>query len=308
MYYKIGGAGLRLADYKYTITNCNAVPSPICKNTNSLNDKTISRKNLTFTQLQIFGVEFRLGPRREKRAQKRCRRKCLTNLVFTGNQKVFFVDYATRIKSILIIFVIKNHIVRRGSSRKDIFRVIMPCKGYVKAYLLANFRHPDPDWDELVNLSSDKLLHDYFLTLLRKSEQRNDTRLKGTRYHHQVSIEITFDQFQRYGWLLTMTDTMKLNTLLERRVKQMLYAYVGALRITGLPLMDCVRRFRISTGINEWLWDTDSIRKDLQRHLDYDPSIMDDFLVKIEEKVWRTLSHSGTITAQGETIYENHHL
>ncbi len=218
------------------------------------------------------------------------------------------MDYATRIKSILIIFAIKNHIMKRGSSRKDIFRVIMPCKGYVKAYLLANFRHPDPDWDELVNLSSDKLLHDYFLALLRKSEQRNDTRLKGTRYHHQVSIEITFDQFQRYGWLLTMTDTMKLNTLLERRVKQMLYAYVGALRITGLPLMDCVRRFRISTGINEWLWDTDSIRKDLQRHLDYDPSIMDDILVKIEEKVWRTLSHSGTITAQGETIYENHHL
>ena len=60
----------------------------------------------------------------------------------------------------------------------------MPCKGYVKAYLLLNFRHADPDWPELVNLSSDKALHDYFLTLLRKSEQRNDCRLKGTRYRH----------------------------------------------------------------------------------------------------------------------------
>ncbi len=192
--------------------------------------------------------------------------------------------------------------------RKDIFRVIMPCKGYVKAYLLANFRHPDDDWPELVNLSADKPLHDYFLTLLRKNEQRNDTRLKGTRYHYQVSIEITFDQFQRYGWLLTMTDIMKLNTLLERRVKQMLYSYVGALRVTGMPLMDCVRRFRERTGITEWLWDTDSIRKDLQRHLDYDAGMMNDFLLKIEEKVWRTLSRCGTLTPQGEMTYENHHI
>lgn len=194
--------------------------------------------------------------------------------------------------------------MRRHSSKKDIFRVIMPCKGYVKAYLLSNFRHPDTDWPELVNLSSDKVLHDYFLTLLRKSEQRHDGRLKGTRYHCQVSIEITYDQFQRYGWLLSMTGTQKLNTLLEQRVKQMLYAFVGSLRMTGLPLMDCVRRFRERTGISEWLWDTDSIRKDLQRHLEYDPAIMDDFLQKIEKNVWRTLSRCGTVTQQGEQEYE----
>lgn len=194
--------------------------------------------------------------------------------------------------------------MRRRTFKKDIFRVIMPCKGYVKAYLLSNFRHPDPDWPELVNISSDKVLHDYFLTLLRKSEQRHDCRLKGTRYRCQVSIEITYDQFQRYGWLLTMTDTQKLNTLLECRVKQMLYAFVGSLRMTGLPLMDCVRRFRERTGITEWLWDTDSIRKDLQRHLEYDPAIMDDFLHKIEKNVWRTLSRCGTVTEQGEQEYE----
>ena len=198
--------------------------------------------------------------------------------------------------------------MRRPSSKKEIFRVIMPCKGYVKAYLLRNFRHADPDWPELVNLSSDKALHDYFLTLLRKSEQRNDCRLKGTRYRHQVSIEITYDQFQRYGWLLTMTDTRKLNTLLECRVKQMLYAYVGTLRMTGLPLMDCVRRFRERTGITEWLWDTDSIRKDLQRHLDFNPALMEDFLLKIEKNVWRTLSKCGTVTQQGEQENERDNI
>ena len=189
--------------------------------------------------------------------------------------------------------------------KKDRFRVIIPCKGYVKAYLLANFNRPDDEWKEIVNFAPDKPLHDYFLSLLRKSEERNDARLKGTRYRHKISIEITYDQFQRYGWLLTMTDTMKLNALLERRVKHILYSYVSALRITGMPLMECVRRFRERTGIDEWMWDTDSIRKDLQRHLRYDPAIFEGFLKKIEENVWLTLSDTGTITVKGLDTYIN---
>lgn len=183
--------------------------------------------------------------------------------------------------------------------KKDIFRVIVPCKGYVKAYLLANFGRPDEDWAELVNLSSDKALHDYFISLLRRGDEHYDSQLKGARYRYQVSVEITYDQFNRYGWLLTMTDTMRFNAMLERRVKQMLYSYVGALRITGMPLMECIRRFRERTRIEEWMWDTDSIRKDLQRHLCFDPTMMEDFLRKIEQNVWLTLSKCGTLTEEG---------
>lgn len=187
--------------------------------------------------------------------------------------------------------------------KKDRFRVIVPCKGYVKAYLLANYNRPDEDWEELINLSDDRPLHDIFLSMLKRGEERYDNRLKGTRYRYQVSIEITYDQFQRYGWLLSMTDTMKFNALLEHRVKHILYSYVGALRVTGIPLMECIRRFRDKTGISEWMWDTDSIRKDLQRHLEFDPAIMDDFLRKIEQNVWRMLSKCGTITEQGVDNY-----
>lgn len=187
--------------------------------------------------------------------------------------------------------------------KKDLFRVIVPCKGYVKAYLLANFSRPDDDWPELVNLSSDKPLHDYFISLLRKGDEHHDSQLKGTRYRYQVSIEITSDQFLRYGWLLTMTDTMRFNGMLERRVKHMLYSYVGALRVTGMPLMECIRRFRERTHIQEWMWDTDSIRKDLQRHLVFDPGMMEDFLRKIEQNVWATLSKCGTVTDMGLQNY-----
>ena len=175
----------------------------------------------------------------------------------------------------------------------------MPCKGYVKAYLLSNFRHADPDWPELVNLRPDKELHDYFLTLLRKSEEHYDSRLKGTRYRYQISIEITADQFQRYGWMLSMTATQQLNTFLERRVKSMLYSYIGTLRMTGLPIMACINRFRERLHITESMWDTDSIRKDLQRHLRLNSTPFDEFLQKIEENVWCTLSEFGTLSSNG---------
>lgn len=193
--------------------------------------------------------------------------------------------------------------IMKKKNKKERFRVIIPCKSYVKAYLLANYNRPDEDWAEIVNFAEDKPLHDYFLSLLKKGEERYDSRVKGTRYRDQVSIEITYDQFSRYGWMLTLTDTVKLNTLLERRVKQMLYMYVGTLRVTGLPLMDCVRRFRDRTGISEWDWDTDSIRKDLQRHLSFAPEAMDIFLRKIELNIWRTLSETGTISAKAYNQY-----
>ena len=189
--------------------------------------------------------------------------------------------------------------------KKDVFRVIVPCKGYVKAYMLANYSRPDNDWPELINLSSDKTLHDYFLTLLRRGEERDDNRLKGTRYQYQVSIEITWDQFRRYGWMLTATDTAKFNAMLESRVKSMLYAYVSAFRAVGVPLMECIRLFRQRTGITEWMWDTDSIRKDLQRNMRTDTAPFRELLQKIEENVWRVLSQSGTITPQGYNHYTN---
>jgi hypothetical protein len=187
--------------------------------------------------------------------------------------------------------------------KRDRFRVIIPCKPYVKAYLLANFNRPDEDWPEIVNFADDKMLHDYFLSLLKRGEERYDSRLKGTRYTAQVSIEITYDQFQRYGWMLTLTDTVKFNTFLERRVKQMLYFFVGTLHVTGLPLMECVRRFRTATKISEWDWDTDSIRKDLQRHLTFDTTAYEEFLRKIEEKVWSTMSEVGTMRAAVEPLH-----
>lgn len=181
--------------------------------------------------------------------------------------------------------------------------VWMPCKGYVKRWLLANYNRPDENWPELVNLSANRDLADDFRRRLIRGEARRDQSLRG-RYTTRVAIEITMDTFQRYGWELSPTETLHFNTRLEREVKQVLHTYSAMLSVTGLSIADRIKRFRRATGITELDWDTDSIRKELQRNAKI--SGEDDFeqIVKnMELKCWAVLSKSGHITEQGRGLY-----
>ena len=53
-------------------------------------------------------------------------------------------------------------------TKKDRFVCWLPCKPYVKQFLLYNFNAPDDTWTEIVNLSPDKELQNDFLSRLAK--------------------------------------------------------------------------------------------------------------------------------------------
>jgi hypothetical protein len=195
-----------------------------------------------------------------------------------------------------------------NNKKRERARLQLNCKRYVKAYLLANYNSPDAEWKEIIDLSTDKVLYPIFVSMLKRNEGRYDNRSKCAKYNATVSIALTMDQFRRYGWMLSNTETLRFNRILEYRVKRMLYSSVGALRITGMPISDCIRRFRLATHITECDWDTDSIRKDLQRHLPDISDLSDDFLKKIEEKVWCTLSQHGTTCTHDKKQYKNEEL
>ena len=193
---------------------------------------------------------------------------------------------------------------KKRNKRSERFAVWMSCKGYVKKWLVVNFNSPDEDWQELINLSANKVLHKAFLSHLSLKSTRRDSTSHG-RYTARVAIEITEDEFHRYGWELTPTETLSFNALLEREVKTVLHTYNAMLSVTGLTIADRIKRFRKATGITEFDWDTDSIRKELQRNASI--SGKDDFekiVKKIEENVWAVLSKSGHITQQGLEEYE----
>ena len=184
-------------------------------------------------------------------------------------------------------------------------RVILPCKPYVKAYLMANFGRRDEIYGELLNLTSDRELYHDFLQRLKNGKGRYDSRISCTKYEEKVYISVSRETVRRYGWLLTPTETNAFNRILEHRVKLMLRNFVSSLRVVGVPINICIERFRKSTGITELDWDTDSIRRDLNRNLDLNSVNAEDFLQKIQKNVWCVLFEFGTISTLGLKRYTN---
>ena len=192
----------------------------------------------------------------------------------------------------------------KQKKNRDRWVVWVPCKGYVKRWLIANFNRPDEHWQEIVNLSSCKELAEDFKKRLVRHEARRDKIVKG-HYTTRVAIEITEDTFNRYGWSLTPTEALAWNSMVERKVKMVLHTYNSMLSITGRSFSERIKRFRHATGITELDWDTDSIRKELQRNSKV--SAEEDFeqiVKKIEQKCWALLSKNGLITEQGILEYE----
>lgn len=184
--------------------------------------------------------------------------------------------------------------------------VWIQCKGYTKKYLLSNFNSADDDWPEIVNLASDKVLHRSFINHLTRSNHQRDKRISNKRYPVTVPIEINKNIFNRYGWELTDTEQVEFNAEVEQRVKLILHTYVSMMSITGMSIKECIRRFRLATGINEFDWDEDSIRKEISRHCKVNGKEEFEQICKnITKKVCAILSENGLITKQGEDEYEN---
>lgn len=84
-------------------------------------------------------------------------------------------------------------------TKKDRFVCWLPCKPYVKQFLLYNFNAPDDTWTEIVNLSPDKELQNDFLSRLAKPGRYENRYRNLARYTANVAVEIRRDDFYRYG-------------------------------------------------------------------------------------------------------------
>lgn len=107
-------------------------------------------------------------------------------------------------------------------TKKDRFVCWLPCKPYVKQFLLYNFNAPDDTWTEIVNLSPDKELQNDFLSRLAKPGRYENRYRNLARYTANVAVEIRRDDFYRYGWAMSNTEVVAFGSKVERRIKQML--------------------------------------------------------------------------------------
>ena len=142
------------------------------------------------------------------------------------------------------------------------FRVKFPCKPYVRRYMEITFGNP-------ADLSKDKALHDIFRTKLRKMSLRYDKNRYDSheKYSVEIDIKISRDDFYRYGWELSATDTVALNRIMEGLAKELLYKTVGFHMAFNYKLTECIAIFQTRYGFTEDIWPQDSIYKDCRRNL-----------------------------------------
>ena len=168
-------------------------------------------------------------------------------------------------------------------TKKDRFVCWLPCKPYVKQFLLYNFNAPDDTWTEIVNLSPDKELQNDFLSRLAKPGRYENRYRNLARYTANVAVEIRRDDFYRYGWAMSNTEVVAFGSKVERRIKQMLFLYLDT---------------HVSIGI----------RREYNRH-GYRKTVENttilDFINRI---ILGKLSEFGTISQQGKMTYESNAL
>lgn len=182
----------------------------------------------------------------------------------------------------------------------------LPCKPYVKQFLLANFNAPDEVWDEIVDLSSDRELQADFLGRLGKQGRWENKYRNNTRYTASVPIEIRKDDFYRYGWSISNSDVVGFGIKVERRIKQMLFLYLDTNVCMGLPLSAAIRNFQSKFGFNEDSWSYDTIRREYNRHNGKKTANNQTIFEYIDKIIMGKLSDYGTISQQGRIVYENH--
>lgn len=180
------------------------------------------------------------------------------------------------------------------------FTLQLQTKPYVNHFLVSNFGNP-------ANLSSDKQLYNLFRRCLKKPSGRFNSKYQNLsllRYSTQSQIIISEDDFYRYGWEMTKTDTVYFGRELENRVK-FLMRNIVSMYSAFMPQKNAILLFQENFGYTEEIWSYDSIKKDYFRngpaqHLNF----LKEITKKTEHIILGNLSALGTISHKLVKDYE----
>ena len=140
----------------------------------------------------------------------------------------------------------------------EIYTVKVAVKPYTKAYLENNYGNP-------ADIRQDPELNDMVTMMLREGSTRLD-KIISSNFPATVELRITKDTFFRYGFTLTKTETLKLNSFLEKRIKFLAHIHIAYHQSLGYSVAKCIRDFQETFGFPEDVWGYDSIKKDFDRN------------------------------------------
>ncbi len=142
------------------------------------------------------------------------------------------------------------------------FSVSIHVKPYVKKYLENRFGDP-------VDLSGDKHINKYFLNLLDKNSYRFDKRIfvfGKNAYKEEVTILISEDAFERFGFDLSKTSIIDFNNFIEEYIKTQSRLFVGVCSGLGVKVAVAIRNFQNIFQFEEDDFAFETIKKDIQRN------------------------------------------
>jgi hypothetical protein len=180
------------------------------------------------------------------------------------------------------------------------FYVNLQCKPYVKRFLEINFGNP-------ADFTSDYTLKCMVRQSLKKPVTKDDKKYGSlsTRYTETLQIQISEDDFYRYGWELTKSDTVAFGREIEDRVKFMMRTLVAVNFSLNGSIKTSIFGFQKRFSFGEDIWPYDSIKKEFYRNGAHDLiNFNDEIFNKIENIILENLSKKGTISQQAIKQYE----
>ncbi len=151
----------------------------------------------------------------------------------------------------------------------ELYTIRIRCKKYVQRYLMVNYGCPCKGHPYLVDLSGDKELNAFLYRAIKQPCCSRDKWLQtfsGKKRDCEIEIKIGPHLFNRYGWSLALTDETALNTLLERRCRDMLLRFLTLQYILHEDLNTAIAEFYDQYGFSERYWPSASIAKIWQRN------------------------------------------
>lgn len=145
------------------------------------------------------------------------------------------------------------------------------CKPYVAAYLRNHFENVRDSGIDSVDLGAKKFVEEFFRNALSRRSTRYDVRTTLHQYTERVCISISNDDYERYGCFISKTSMLAFNSFLEQHIKSSCRIYVGLLhRNRGMMKAKAIRRFQEECGFTENDFPVETIKKDIDRHVDFE--------------------------------------
>lgn len=147
---------------------------------------------------------------------------------------------------------------------EDLYVVKLRCKRYVQHYLLVNYGCRMQGHPCLVDIRKDDELKEFLYRAIKRPVVTRDKWLssfEGKKRNCEVELRISSDIFNRFGWELSTTDEVHLNSILEARCKKQLLDYLKLQYALHEDLHDAIFSFYRMYGYSNRSWPFNSIVK-----------------------------------------------